>query len=414
MRGALSAGAGMLSASQARARIVERLAPTPAESVPLSAAFGRVLAVDVAARRTHPPAAVSAMDGYAVRAADVAESPATLQVLGEAPAGGSFAGTVGCGQAVRIFTGGPLPAGADTVVIQENTRADGRTVAVLEPAPAGKHVRPAGLDFRTGDRRLTAGRRLTARDAALAAAMNVARIEVRRRPRVAILGTGDELVAPGEVPGPAQIVNSNGVALAAVVAGAGGAPLDLGIARDNAADLRRAAETAHGADLLVTVGGTSVGDHDLVRSALGASGLEIDFWKVAIRPGKPLMSGTLGGMPVLGLPGNPVSALVCALLFVRPAVAALLGLNARGDGRFEAVLGRDLPANDAREDYLRSAVSPRSDGAWVATPSVVQDSSQLSALAAAEGLAVRPPHAPPAAAGDPIEFVPFDLGLDGF
>ena len=262
----------MLSAAAARARIIERLAPTEAESVPLAAALGRVLAADVAARRTHPPAAVSAMDGYAVRAADVATAPVTLRVVGEAPAGGAYAGDVGAGEAVRIFTGGPLPPCADTIVIQENTRAAGEYVKVMEPVPAGRHVRPAGLDFRAGAVCLAGGRRLSARDVALAAAMNVPRLKVRRRPRVAILVTGDELTPPGAEPRGNRIVDSNAVALAAVVAGAGGDPADLGIARDDPDEIGGRAVAAHGADLLVTIGGASVGDRDLVRPALGAAG----------------------------------------------------------------------------------------------------------------------------------------------
>ena len=255
---------------------------------------------------------------------------------------------------------------------------------------------------------------LTARDAGLAAAMGLSTLNVRRRPRVAILCTGNELVPPGEVPESNQIINSNGVSLSAVVAGAGGKPVDLGIALDDAASLLRAASDSTGADLLVTVGGASVGDHDLIQSVLGKSGLEVDFWKVALRPGKPLISGILNGVPMLGLPGNPVSALVCALLFVRPALEALLGIPNPGDGRITAEIGRDLKANDQREDYIRSTLEHRDNGALVATPFELQDSSQLSTLARADCLAIRQPNAPAARTGDYIEVIPFTLGLDGY
>ena len=405
----------MIPVAEARARILAGLAPVGSESVPVSDAFGRVLAADVAAILTHPPAAISAMDGYAVRGADVATAPVELRVVGAAPAGGAYAGTVAPGQAVRIFTGGTLPGGADTVVIQENTEpADGGRVRVTEPARTGKNVRPRGMDFAAGDVPLRAGRRLGARDIGLLAAIGPGTVEVRRRPRVAILCTGSELVPPGAAPGPNRIISSNGVALAAVVAGAGGAPVDLGIAADDADDLRAAAARAGDVDLLVTVGGASVGDHDLIQKVLGGAGLAVDFWKAALRPGKPLISGALGGVPMLGLPGNPVSALVCALVFLRPAVAALLGRPDVGDGRVGAVLGRDCKANDHREDYLRSALARRDDGVLVATPFAQQDSSQLSALARADCLAIRPPEAPAAAAGDPIDVIPFTLGLDWF
>ncbi len=402
----------MLSVEEALERILATLTPTPAESVALAEADGRTLAEDVLARLTQPPAAVSAMDGFAVRAADVATVPVELVVVGRAAAGGHHDGALGPGEAVRIFTGAPLPVGADAIVIQEDTEASGEDrVLVREGAAAGTYVRPAGLDFRAGDVGLQAGRRLGARDIGLAAAMNVPWLMVHRRPRVALLATGDEIVRPGEPVGDDQIVSSNALALAALVRASGGEPVDLGIARDNIASLRRTAERARGCDLLVTLGGASVGEHDLVQEALGESGLDVDFWRIAMRPGKPLMFGRFGAMPMLGLPGNPVSSLVCGLIFLRPALRALAGL-APDDPAGRIRLGADLAANDRRQDYLRARREKR-DGEWVALPFSRQDSSMLATLARADGLIVRPPHAPPAAAGEDVPFLAFDQGLNG-
>lgn len=396
----------MISVAEARKRILAGLAPVPAEQVGIAEAVGRTLAAPVAARVTQPPRAVSAMDGYAVRAADVATVPVRLAVIGSAPAGKPFSGAVGPGQAVRIFTGAPVPDGADAIVIQENARAEGADVLVVESAAAGRHVRRAGLDFAAGEVKLAAGRTLTPRDIGLAAAMNVPWLTVRRRPRIAILATGDEIVQPGEPIGPGQIVSSNAWALAAFVAANGGTPINLGIAPDDAEALRALAAGAAGADALVTSGGASVGDHDLVQSALGAAGLKLDFWQIAMRPGKPLMFGALGGIPVLGLPGNPVSSLVCALLFLGPMLATLQGRAETDPPRLAARLGADLPANDRREDYLRATLARGPAGAVTATPAVTQDSSMLATLAAADALIVRAPHAPPAKAGDAVEALP--------
>lgn len=389
------AGQPLISVEEALARITGALSPVGSEMVSIAQAHGRVLAQAVISNRTQPPFAVSAMDGYAVRAGDVANVPAKLTVIGQAPAGGAFTGAVGPGQAVRIFTGGPLPKGADTIVIQENTQADGDQVTVTQPVTAGRHIRAEGLDFRTGDEMLAAGRRLGARDVALAAAMNVPWLCVRRRPRLALLATGDELVRPGEPIGPHQIVSSNALGLAAMIAACGGETIDLGIARDNREELRAMALGARGADMLITLGGASVGDHDLVQSVLGEAGLKVDFWKVAMRPGKPLIFGHMGQTPMLGLPGNPVSSMVCGLLFVRPAIVALLGETGGGDYTGTAILGADMGANDNRQDYVRASLSP--DG--IATPFTVQDSAMLSTLAQAGCLIIRPPFAPAAKAG---------------
>ena len=398
----------MISVQEARTRILVKLTPLPAETVGLEQALGRTLAGDVVARRDQPPVDVSAMDGWAVRSADVDQVPAMLRVVGEAPAGEAYDGTVGAGEAVRIFTGGPVPGGADAIVIQEDTERDGDRVTVLESAAAGAYIRPAGLDFRAGDVGIAAGRTLTARDVGLAAAMNVPWLTVRRRPRVALLATGDELVRPGEPIGPNQIVSSNALALAALIAGCGGQAIDLGIALDTKESLQSMVEGAKGADLLVTLGGASVGDHDLVQSVLGERGLDIDFWRIAMRPGKPLMFGSIDGTPMLGLPGNPVSALVCGLIFLRPALAALLGSTTPGTIESRALLGRALDANDRREDYLRAGLSHNETGQLVATPFERQDSSMLSYLAHADCLIIRAPHAPPAARGDPVRVIPLD------
>ena len=383
----------MISVEEALNRILEHFHPLPAETVGIGEAFGRVLATGVTARITQPPRAVSAMDGYAVRSADVAGVPTVLTVVGAVPAGALFEGRVGDGQAVRIFTGAPLPEGADAIVIQEDTTVSGDQVTVQESSPAGHYVRPAGLDFAEGDPGPRAGRQLTARDVGLIAAMNHPWVQVHRRPRVAILATGDEVVMPGDPMGPSQIVSSNGLSLAAFVRACGGDPIQLGIAPDRSERLAELAAGARGADLLLTAGGASVGEHDLVQSALEDQGLKLDFWKIAMRPGKPLMFGHLGETPMLGLPGNPVSALVCALLFARPALNRLRGLDAAAHPVTPMVLGADLPANDRRQDYLRAKVSQDPAGQRVATPYGRQDSSMLAMLAAAEGLILRPPHA---------------------
>ena len=395
----------MIPVAEARARILSAFAPLGGETVALAQAHGRTLSADVCARLTQPPLPVSAMDGYAVRAADIAAAPAALTVIGTAPAGHMFKGTVGPGQCVRIFTGAVVPDGADTILIQENADADGQHIVARQSEPAGRYVRPAGLDFKEGDLAIAAGTTLDARHIGLAAATNHAWLEVRRRPRVAILSTGDEIVLPGTSPGPGQIVSSNGPALAAFVAQAGGEPVVLPIAPDNERALQAIAAGARGCDLLVTTGGASVGDHDLVRSALGAAGLKLDFWQIAMRPGKPLMFGHFSDVPLIGLPGNPVSSLVCAVLFVGPAIAAMLGRLQTGPTTVRATLGRDLEANDRREEYMRATLARDADGTLRATPFTKQDSSMIALLARADALAIRPADAPPAKAGDPVEVI---------
>jgi len=403
----------MISVAEALQRILDALAPLGTEQIALNDALGRVLAVDLESRVTQPPVAVSAMDGYAVRAADVASVPATLTVIGEAPAGRSFAGKIGPGEAVRIFTGGPIPDGADAIVIQENTDADGARVIVKEAVKSGLFVRPAGLDFKTGHVLLKRGRRLTARDVGLAAAMNRPWLQVHRQPRIAILSSGDEIVMPGEPIGPSQIVSSNGIGIAAFVRACGGIPIDLGVAPDNLEALKTMTDGAAAADLLVTTGGVSVGDHDLMRAALGAKGMALDFWKIAMRPGKPLMFGMVDGTPVLGLPGNPVSTLVCSTIFLRPALALLEGVADPVVPRERARLGKDLPENDRREDYLRARLERTPDGGRVATAFDRQDSLMLSFLAGADCLIARAPLAPALKAGREVEIVPLAGGAVG-
>jgi molybdopterin molybdotransferase len=410
----------LLPVKDAIARILAAMQPTAAEDVTLTEALGRVTAEPVVSRRTQPPRPFSAMDGYAVRAADVAAVPARLERVGSAPAGRAWTGTVGPGQAVRIFTGGPLPDGADTIVIQEDVDAaseqDGAEITVREGAPAGTYVRAAGLDFKVGDVGVPAGRAMTARDIGLAAAMNVPWVRVRRKPRVAVLSTGDEIVRPGDPIGPDQIVSSNSLALCALITACGGEPVNLGIAPDTVDGLQALARGARGADLVVTTGGASVGEHDLIRSALGPEafgpdGLVVDFWQIAMRPGKPLIFGRIGGVPMLGLPGNPVSTLVCALLFLRPALAALLGLPAIGGDTATARLAAPMKANDRREDYMRATLETAADGALFARPYSRQDSSMLSHMAHADCLIVRPPHDPARAAGDPVTILRLGQGL---
>ena len=401
----------MISVEEALSRLLAPLEKLPLEQISIVDAIGRVLAEDLAARRTQPPFAVSAMDGYAVRAEDVAAVPVELRIVAEVPAGAGFGGHVGPREAARIFTGAPMPAGTDTIVIQEDTQRDGERVRVLEGAARGRYVRREGLDFGEGDVLLRAGRRLTARDIGLAAAMNRPWLFVHRRPRVGILSTGDEIVMPGDPIGPHQIVSSNSLALAAFVSACGGIPVSVGNAPDDPAALRQVAAATRGVDLLVTTGGASVGEHDLVRDVLGADGLELDFWQIAMRPGKPLMVGRYRGTPMVGLPGNPVSTLVCALLFLRPALNRLSGAVSPEEAVPTARLGTALPKNDRRQDYLRSRLARAADGALEVFPFEVQDSSMMRLLSEADCLVVRPPHAPAIAAGATVPIVPFPGGV---
>ena len=389
--------------ADALAKILSGVEALPEEMVALDDAHHRVLARDIAAKRTQPPQNMSAMDGYAVRAQDAAAAPTRLRVIGEVAAGRPFDRPVGKGEAVRIFTGGVVPSGADAVVVQEDTARDGDHIVINEAARTGRHIRKAGIDFCEGDVLLRAGARLTERDLSLAAGMNHPALPVRRRPRVAFLATGDELVMPGENPGPGQIILSNGYALRALARAEGAEVIDLGIARDTmeetTAAIRRARELK--VDILITTGGASVGDHDVVKDALEAEGVKMAFWRIALRPGKPMMHGRLDGMRVIGVPGNPASSYICSFLFAVPLIRALSG---RADVHHEAehaMLGSNIVENDRRQDYLRARLTLQDSGPAVATPIDMQDSSLLSGLSVARALIIRPPFAPAAAAGEP-------------
>jgi len=377
----------MITVEDALSKLFELVQPLEAEMVPLRLAAGRVLAQPVSATRDQPPFAASAMDGYALRGAD-AVAGTCFEVVGEAAAGHHWTGTLKHGQALRIFTGAPLPDGADRVVIQEDTRRSGSVITLGQSLDPGAHVRPAGADFRVGDM-VQAPRLLGAHDIALLAAMNIAQVPVSQKPSVAIIATGDELVLPGEVPGPGQIIASNTFGLAALIEANGGTARLLPVARDNIASLETAFALARNADLILTVGGASVGDHDLVGKVAQDLGLARLFYKIAMRPGKPLMAGRLGEEPMVGLPGNPVSAMVCGHVFILPMLRAMLGLGCASAPSFTAKLGAELPANGPREHYMRAYLE---DG--TVTPAVSQDSALLSVLSRANALLVRPAHEP--------------------
>ncbi len=404
----------MISVEQALENTRAGFAPIGCETISIDQALGRVLVENVASRVTQPPKDVSSMDGYAVRAEDVANVPVTLTRIGESQAGDGFDGEVGSGQTVRTFTGAPIPAGADAIVIQEVTDVDGDQILIKESSSAGRFVRPAGLDFSYGDVLINEGIVLSARDIGLLAAMNVPWVKVRRRPRVGVIATGDEVVMPGDPLGPDQIVSSNTLALSGYITALGGEPVNLGIARDTVESLREMLAATKGMDLIITIGGASVGDYDLVQQVMGEKGLKLDFYKVAMRPGKPMIFGHLGGIPVLGLPGNPVSAGVTCVVFLTVAMDIMLGVGGGGGQKETAVLGRDLGENDQRQDYLRAELSRTEDGALSALPFEVQDSSMMARFARADCLVVRPPHAVPVKAGERVEIIRLSMGRVGF
>lgn len=390
----------LIPLNDAFAKVEEGIRTLPAEMVSVADALGRVVAEDVAARLTQPPAPVSAMDGYAVVSSDIPEHPVSLKRIGESQAGGPFVGTVLSGQCVRIFTGAPLPAGTDAVIMQEDTEVDGDLITFKEVAFEGKFVRRAGLDFSKGDILIKKGQILSARDIGLLCAMNVPWVHVYRKPRVAILATGDELVMPGEALRDSQIISSNSLMVGAMVTAMGGEAINLGIAGDSESSLRSMLAGVDGADLLVTSGGVSVGEYDLVRNVLGEEGLDIDVYRIAIKPGKPFMFGRIKDKPAMGLPGNPVSAYVTAFIFLRAALKKMQGLPFEQDKPIRAVLGGAVKANGARQEFMRAVFSHSENGQLVATPYDKQDSAMLANLAHCEGFILRPVNAPALDKGD--------------
>jgi molybdopterin molybdotransferase len=398
----------LLSVAEALARVTLDIAPLETERVPLDRALGRVLAEDVAATLTQPPFDASAMDGYAVRAVDLSAFPATLKVIGVSAAGAAFAGQVGAGEAVRIFTGAPVPEGADAIVIQEDAEETSGAVTIERPGSTN-HIRRRGQDFKKGDTLLVAGTRLGARESMLAAATNLAELSVRRKPKVAILATGDEVVPPGSELKPDQIVSSVPYGLSALIERHGGEAMSLGIAKDDKESIVTLARAGSAADILLTIGGASVGERDLVTRALGGEGLKVDFWRIAMRPGKPSFFGRLGQQRVLGVPGNPVSAYITALVFLVPMLEHMLGLPAQGLRMQAALLGEALEANGEREHYMRAVSAWRDDGTRIVRPLPSQDSSLVAALARADCLIVRPPHAPALGREAPVKIIPLDL-----
>lgn len=395
----------LLPVEEARARILSNVKPLAPENIPLAQALGRVLAKALSAKRDQPPFNASAMDGYAVRSEDVATE---RKIIGISAAGHAFKGSLKPGEAVRIFTGAPVPSTADAVVIQENTESNGKAVTVLSPARAQHNIRPRGLDFKKSETLLPASIRLNARDIGLAAAMNCSIVSVRKKPIVAVIATGDELVLPGQKPRADQIVSSNSNALAAMAESFGAEVTNCGIVKDNLKATERAILKMAKADVIVTTGGASVGDHDFIQQALKNIGVKIDFWKIAMRPGKPFMYGRKGKQHVLGLPGNPVSALVCARLFLKPLLDALQDLPVE-EAAIQARLGVAMPANDSRQDYIRAKLESAADGTRTATPFNKQDSSMQRTFRDAHCLIIRAPNAPATPAGGLVPILNLDF-----
>lgn len=401
----------LLAVEDALQRVTAGLDPLETESVPLADAADRVLGQDLASKLTQPPFASSAMDGYAVRAVDTATLPVSLTVIGESAAGRPFSKPLGAGEAVRIYTGAAVPEGADRIIIQEDTAGEeAGKVIIGENAELAVYIRPKGVDFSQGDRLLTKGTVLKPRDLLLAAAMNYDQLPVIRRPHVAVLATGDELQPPGTDPlGDGQIISSIPYGLATLIEQAGGRAERLGIAGDTLEDLSKAIDKGRRADILLTIGGASVGVYDLVQQALGDAGFDLGFWKIAMRPGKPLIFGHLGNARILGVPGNPVSAMICARVFLVPMIQSLLGLDPFADTTLQARLADDIEANSPRQHYMRATRTAGPDGAWVVTPLPSQDSSLIATLAKADCLIIRPPHAPAAASGELVKVLPLDF-----
>jgi molybdopterin molybdotransferase len=402
-------GAPLISVEEALLRVLDGVTPLSPEEVPIDEAHGRILAATVASRRTQPPADLSSMDGYAVFASDIAELPARLRVVGESAAGKPYQGALKPGETARIFTGAVMPPGTDQVVPQEGVVRDGDQ-AVINVVPRGKFVRRQGFDFKAGQVMLEAGHRLNARDIGLAAAMDHAKLVVARKPRVAIIATGDELVEPGGGDAPDKIVASNPLALAALIRQEGGEPLKIGIFPDELEAITGAIRSAHvlQPDVLLTIGGASVGDRDLIVPALTQEGFTINFHRMAMRPGRPMLLGIRDGLRVIGLPGNPVSSFVCSFLFLLPLLRKMQGRADVIPQTESAFLGRPLEENDHRQDFLRVKLARQANGRLIATPFKLQDSSMQAVLHAADGLLVRPPHAPAAAEGEPCNILRFE------
>ncbi len=395
----------LLPIDQALIKVTESLKILSSDKVSVAKALNRVLTEDIFAKLTQPPFSSSAMDGYAVRAEDLNSIPVTLDVTGESAAGHSFSKPVQKCQAVRIFTGAPVPEGADTVIMQENTTREGDKVTITVGNDIGANIRPKGTDFNQGDVLLKSGTILTAKDLALAAAMNWGVLNVRRKPVIAVLATGDELVEPGETPNPDQIISSIPSGLVSMIENWGAEALYLGIAKDNETSLREKISKGLAADILITIGGASVGDHDLVQKVLRDLGMDLNFWKVAIRPGKPIMHGQLGDTHVLGLPGNPVSAFICAEIFLREMIGKLLGTDCNNHNIVQAFLAEELSSNGPRQHYMRASTKQRDDGLLDVIPAASQDSSLLKTYASSDCLIVRSPHAPPAKRGEVVDII---------
>lgn len=401
----------LISVEHALSILTKDITPLASENVPLQQAYDRVLAENLQAKVTQPPFDGSAMDGYALRFRDLQEGVRTFSIIGEAAAGHGFMGSVKGSQAVRIFTGAPVPNGADTIIIQEDTQVHNNQLSILDSAriEQGFHIRPKGQDFKKGEIGLTAGKTLNARDLLLAASMNYAELPVFIKPKVAVLATGDELVSPGHTPNPDQIISSVPYGLIPMIQYFQADALHLGIARDTLDSLEHHLCNASDADILVTIGGASVGDHDLVQKVLKQLGIELNFWKIAMRPGKPLMSGTLGKTHVLGLPGNPVSAMICARIFLVAIIKQMLGQSQTPPETFQAVLSDDLPENGSRQHYMRAHISQAADGTYKAKAIKSQDSSLQKAFSSASGLIIRSPRESAALAGSRVPFIWLDF-----
>ena len=404
----------MISVDEAQNRIINTINSISAEKISTIDSVSRTLTSSLLAKITHPPADISAMDGYAIRGEDLLNNTSRFKVIGEVQAGSTLDINISSGEAVRIFTGGNIPKGADTVVIQENTDESNGIIEIIDSTRPGQNVRKKGQDFIHNDPLMESGQDLTIRDVGLAVAAGITKVEVRKKPRVGVLFTGNELVNPNTIPKPNQIINSNGPLINLRIESSGGIPIDRGILPDDPKALATVSSSIDNIDLFITVGGASVGKYDLIQTELSKSGLQIDFWKVALRPGKPLMYGSYNNIPMLGLPGNPVSAFVCGILFLRPAIKKLLGSSQIFDNKIKAALGCELKENDERETYLRSKLNFEINGDLIVIPFNTQDSNQISTLSKSDCFAIRTPNAKKASKGDLINIIPFNIGHKGF